>query len=112
MSKFLILLTFMVFTINAHPVPPTADEAKQELINAGVSAETADGIVSIAEKYKDQFEQGKSDREVAKAAFESFHNEVQEFIKTQPQSDQDAYNAFVEKRKAEHMQHHNHEESA
>lgn len=80
-----------------------AEQAKSELVAAGVSDSTATGIIAIAQKYRNQFESGKSDSETAKAAFKEFHTEVGSYMKTQSAADQTAYTAFVEKKKAEHQ---------
>ncbi|KAF1751481.1 hypothetical protein GCK72_018035 [Caenorhabditis remanei] len=85
---------------------PTAEEAKAEMIAAGISETAAAGIITIAEKYKSQFEQAKSDHEAGKSAFQAFHSEVETYIQTQSAADQAAYKAFVEKKKAQHQGRH------
>ncbi|CAP36371.1 Protein CBG19063 [Caenorhabditis briggsae] len=79
-----------------------AEEAKSEMTSAGISETVVDGILAIAEKYKEQFKVGKGDREAAKAAFQAFHTETEQYIATQSEADQAAYKAFVEKKKSEH----------
>ncbi|CAI5451195.1 unnamed protein product [Caenorhabditis angaria] len=105
MSKFLIAAS-IIAVVCAAPTMPTAEEAKAELIAAGVSSDAAAGIVAIAEKYKDQFEAAKSDREAGKTAFDAFQTEVKAYLKEQSESDRDAYEKFVEKKKADHQAHH------
>lgn len=80
----------------------SVEEAKAELSSAGLSDGAVTGIISIADKYKDQFAAAKSDREAGKAAFQQFHEEVATYMKTQSEADQTAYSAFVEKKKAQH----------
>uniref|UniRef100_A0A1I7T9M0 DUF148 domain-containing protein n=1 Tax=Caenorhabditis tropicalis TaxID=1561998 RepID=A0A1I7T9M0_9PELO len=105
MCRFLIAVACIAVIVYAGHMP-TAEEAKAELISAGVSETAADGILSLAEKYKSQFEQGKTDREAAKAAFHEFHSEVDKYMETQSSTDQAAYKEFVEKKKTQHHGHH------
>ncbi|CCD66528.1 Inhibitor_I29 domain-containing protein [Caenorhabditis elegans] len=99
MCRFLVALLFTAISVYAGA--PTAEEAKAEVVAAGVSEAAADGILKIAETYKGQFEAAKGDREAGKNVFHTFHAEVDKYMETQSEDDQIAYKAFVDKKKAE-----------
>ncbi|CAI2353261.1 unnamed protein product [Caenorhabditis sp. 36 PRJEB53466] len=107
MYKLLIAGALLAVSANAAAKSfPTAEEAKAELVAAGVSAEAAAGIVSIAEQYTGKFEQSKTDREAGKEVFAQFHTAVEKYIATRPSDDQAAYKDFVDKKKAERQGNH------
>ncbi|CAL2045542.1 unnamed protein product [Caenorhabditis brenneri] len=101
-----LFIAVACFAVIAYAHMPTDEEAKAEITGAGVSEAAAAGIVSIADKYKSQFGQGKTDREAGKAAFQAFHSEVEKYMETQSAADQSAYKAFIEKKKTQHQGRH------
>ncbi|CAB3397819.1 unnamed protein product [Caenorhabditis bovis] len=109
MFKVLVLVSCIAAFAFAHPPFPTAEEAKKQLVDAGVSETAADEIVKIGEKHKEEFAKGKDDKEAARAAFETMKTEVDEYLKTQSEADQQAYEKFVEAKKQEFHDHHKQE---
>ncbi|CAL2046159.1 hypothetical protein CAEBREN_14716 [Caenorhabditis brenneri] len=99
MFKLLIALSAVIVVVSAGI--PTAEEAKAEMIAAGVSSQAAEGIIKLAP----DFSATAGDREAAHAAFENYMTQVGDYMKTQSSEDQAAFAAFVEKKKAEHQQH-------
>ncbi|CCM09416.1 Minor capsid protein [Caenorhabditis elegans] len=80
---------------------PPADEMKTKLVAAGVSDAAAAGLVDIGEKYRSQVQALiKGDDEAGWKLFNTIKAESDAYIATQPETDQTAYNAFVEKTKA------------
>uniref|UniRef100_A0A1I7T9M3 DUF148 domain-containing protein n=1 Tax=Caenorhabditis tropicalis TaxID=1561998 RepID=A0A1I7T9M3_9PELO len=96
---FIAVVLLAVATFAAPPAPPSADEVKAQLVSAGLSEKTAAGIVDIGEKYKDQLEAAKGNPDSAKKVFDEIKTKTDEYIKNQPESDQTAYNSYIEKMK-------------
>ncbi|CAO4380237.1 unnamed protein product [Caenorhabditis nigoni] len=107
MSKFFIAVALLAVAVYAAPpAPPTAEEVKKQLTDAGLSAGAADGVVAVAEKFKDQLEAAKGDKDAAMKLFEQIKTETDAYIKTQSAADQAAYQTFVEQKKKEMEAHH------
>ncbi|CAP36375.2 Protein CBG19068 [Caenorhabditis briggsae] len=122
MSKIFIAVALLAVAVYAAPpAPPTgklyskylpltmklsAEEVKKQLTDAGLSAGAADGVVAVAEKFKDQLEAAKGDKDAAMKLFEQIKTETDAYIKTQSAADQAAYQTFVEQKKKEMEAHH------
>lgn len=74
----------------------TENNYLQELIDAGISEETANGIVGVATKHN---QDGADPNKSGKDIFESIIKETNDYIKTRPASDQTAYENFVSDKK-------------
>ncbi|CAI2353254.1 unnamed protein product [Caenorhabditis sp. 36 PRJEB53466] len=104
---FVALVALIAVAVYANPpTPPTSEEMQAELVAAGLSSTAAAGVVEIGEKYKSELESAKGDKDSAKSIFEKIKSDTDAYIKTQSSSDQTAYAAFVEKKKAEFEAHH------
>uniref|UniRef100_A0A8R1DJW7 Uncharacterized protein n=1 Tax=Caenorhabditis japonica TaxID=281687 RepID=A0A8R1DJW7_CAEJA len=106
MCKLFVAVALLAIAASAHPIPLTGDEVKSELVAAGVSDTAAAGLIAVGEKYKDQLIAAKEDREAGKNVFDQFKADAEAYIKTQPEADQTAYAAFIQKKKAEFEAHH------
>uniref|UniRef100_A0A8R1DZN5 Uncharacterized protein n=1 Tax=Caenorhabditis japonica TaxID=281687 RepID=A0A8R1DZN5_CAEJA len=107
MCKLFVAVALLAIAASAHPVPPTGDEVKAELVAAGVSDTAAAGLIAVGDKYKDQFAAAKGDKEAGKTAFDQFKADADAYIKTQPEADQTAYATFIQNKKAQFEAHHN-----
>uniref|UniRef100_A0A8R1I0U2 SXP/RAL-2 family protein Ani s 5-like cation-binding domain-containing protein n=1 Tax=Caenorhabditis japonica TaxID=281687 RepID=A0A8R1I0U2_CAEJA len=101
MCKLFVAVALLAITASAQPTPPTADQVKAELVAAGVSETAAAGLIAVGEKYKDQFIAAKGDKEAGKNVFDQLRTDAEAYIKTQPESDQTAFVAFIQNKKAE-----------
>ncbi|CAO4381036.1 unnamed protein product [Caenorhabditis nigoni] len=88
-KAFVTLSALALAVFCAPPGWPTAEEAKAEMQASGISSQAANGILKIATDFASQ-----------KPA-EGFIGQVDAYIKTQFPEDQTAYQAFVDKKKAE-----------
>ncbi|CAB3396485.1 unnamed protein product [Caenorhabditis bovis] len=72
-----------------------------ELVGAGISEETAKGIVDIGIKHKPD---ASNPNETGRTIFEAVQRETEEYIKTRSQEDQTAFNQYIAQKKAEFEQ--------
>uniref|UniRef100_A0A1I7UWI5 Secreted protein n=1 Tax=Caenorhabditis tropicalis TaxID=1561998 RepID=A0A1I7UWI5_9PELO len=107
-KAFVALSAFVLSVYCATPEWPNIEEAKAEMIAAGLSSEATDGILKIASDFASQKPaDGNVDREAARAAFLKFLSEVEDYVKTQSPADQAAYESFIAKKKAQFDSDHN-----
>ncbi|CAL2045545.1 unnamed protein product [Caenorhabditis brenneri] len=107
MCKLIIAVALLaVAAYAAPPSPPSADEIKAEMVKAGMSDSVAAAIIAIGEKYKDQLEGAKGDKDAAKKVFDEIKTDTDAYIKTQSETEQKAYESFVESKKKEFEGHH------
>ncbi|CAB3397820.1 unnamed protein product [Caenorhabditis bovis] len=71
------------------------------LIHTTASGPVADEIVKIGQKYKEKFLAIKDDHDAIKALFGEIQKDIGAYIEKQSKEEQNAYKAFIEKKKAE-----------
>uniref|UniRef100_A0A1I7UWI4 DUF2252 domain-containing protein n=2 Tax=Caenorhabditis tropicalis TaxID=1561998 RepID=A0A1I7UWI4_9PELO len=109
MFKVFAIVSVLALAVYCAPLGwNSAEEAKSEMTAAGISSQTADGIIRIAEDYATlRPSGGGADRVAARAAFHKFLSALETYIKTQSPADQAAYQSFIAKKKVEFDAEHN-----
>ncbi|CAI2354783.1 unnamed protein product [Caenorhabditis sp. 36 PRJEB53466] len=69
----------------------------QELVDAGISQETAEGIVAVVSQHN---QDGADPNKTGRTIFEQILQETDDYVKTRPAADQTAYAAFVAAKKS------------
>ncbi|CAD6200187.1 unnamed protein product [Caenorhabditis auriculariae] len=101
-TSIFVISTLLAVLVAAFPIEGGFQERiHREMQAAGISQATIDGIQKIADNYKEDFAEVKSNPEVAKAAFEKMRLDVDTYIKTAPAADQAAWKTFAQNLKAE-----------
>uniref|UniRef100_A0A8R1DJN5 Uncharacterized protein n=1 Tax=Caenorhabditis japonica TaxID=281687 RepID=A0A8R1DJN5_CAEJA len=95
------LIVFALLAVSVLAYNESENNYLQELIDAGVPQDTAQGIVDVAVKHN---EDGADPNKTGRTIFESIIQETDAYIKTRPEADQAAYNKFVESKKNEFEQ--------
>ncbi|EGT59014.1 hypothetical protein CAEBREN_09615 [Caenorhabditis brenneri] len=102
---FKSFIIFSALALAAFCAPPgwSNAEKKQEFLAAGISSQAADGILKIAKNFGAEKPTGcaETNTEAERTAFHQFISETDAYIKTQSPDDEAAYNALMEKKKAD-----------
>ncbi|CAO4376053.1 unnamed protein product [Caenorhabditis nigoni] len=85
-----------VLAVSALALNENENNYLQELIDAGVSQETANKLVNIAVQHNND---GADPNKSGRTIFESIISETNAAIAQAPQADQEAYKSFVEDKK-------------
>lgn len=77
------------------------EKAKADMVAAGLSEGTIEGLLKIAATFKPKDGEPKRDAATSLAIIGKMFGELNEYIKTQSEGDQKIYHAIIEKKKAE-----------